>query len=632
MAKEKQENLFEQRLNKEQMKAVNQISGNLLIVASAGTGKTTTIVERYVNMVENHGFHPAEIMMTTFTNKAAKDMIEKISKRTKKIPYFVGTMHSLFLRILRDHATLVRKNRNFTIIDEPDKKRIIRQMMLEEGIVNRGDYIKYFLGRIGKFKNIGTPAETLEPELSDFTSADKIEVEMDDEIVKIDEKIKAASVKLYKKYDQYLKENNLIDLDDILLLTYRLLEEHRPVREKYSRQFKAIMVDEAQDLNVVQMKILELLQQDNLCLIGDDCQNIYEWRGSSNDLVFKFNEKYEKIVLKDNYRSTKNIIRAVNKTIDSMKFKIDKELICTRDNGNKITISTCNQFEDEIHQVVHKTKQLLKKGTDKGDIAVLFRTNNIGKLIEREFRKNKIPCHLSKAKNFMEREEIKDVLSFLKFKVNQDSFVDFERLCGLFQGVGKAKLHKIEQKTEEKKCTALEAIKELKFNDPAKYNLERLSQALTKEGNPIEVFLESFRYINYLSEKYKTDTEKVEDKMENVKILLELYTGNENTLEGIKSFLDSLIEIDKKEKNKDKITLSTIHSAKGLEWKYVFLVACNEKTLPYYTENLTNLKRDSELRLFYVAISRAKDVLEISYSEWDKWRQKLPSQFIDIIC
>lgn len=631
MAEEKQTNIYTARLNEEQMKAVNTTEGNLLIVASAGTGKTTTIVERYANLVENHKFQPNEILMTTFTNKAAKDMLEKIAKRTRKLPHYTGTMHSIFLRILRDHATLVRKNRNFTVVDDSDKKKIMRQIMQEQGIDTRQEYVKYFIGRITKFKNVGTSAEFLEPELNDFTSADKINVEMDDDIVSINEQIRAATVKVYKKYDEFLKDKNLVDLDDILLLTFRLLNENKPIREKYSKQFRAIMVDEAQDLNVVQMKILELLQNNNLCLIGDDCQNIYEWRGSSNDLVFKFHDQHNKIILKNNYRSTKKIICAVNKTIDSMKFKIDKELVCTREEGSKIIIDSFPTFADELANIVYKVKQIIKKGANKEDISVLFRTNNIGKMVEREFRKNKIPCHLSKAKHFMEREEIKDVLSFLKFKTNPDSWPDFERILGLLEGIGKAKLNKIQQETISKNCTPLEALQTIKFNETANYNLDKLKKALSKQGNPIEVFLDSFQYLRHLSNEYKSDTDKIEDKMENVKVLLELFSGSETNEEGIRSFLDGLIEIDKKEKHKDKVTLSTIHSSKGLEWKYVFLVSCNEKTLPYYTENLTNIKRDSELRLFYVAISRAKEFLHISYSDFDKWREKEPSQFLDII-
>lgn len=619
------------KLNKDQLEAVNTISGNLLIVASAGTGKTTTIVERYVNLVENHGFGRDEILMTTFTNKAAKDMVEKIAKRTNKIPYYAGTMHSIFLKILRDHATLVRKNRNFTIIDEGDKKKIIRQILLEKGIDTRAEYVKYFIGRIGKFKNTGTLAGVLEPELSDFSSADKIEVEMDEDIIYINEKIKAASVIIYKKYDDYLKDKNLIDLDDILLLTFRLFDEYKLVRDKYSRQFKAIMVDEAQDLNVVQMKILELLQNDNLCLIGDDCQNIYEWRGSSNELVFRFSEKHNKIVLKDNYRSSQNIICAVNKTIDSMQFKINKELVCTRDKGSKIIIDSFNTFEEEVFATVFKIKELIKKGTSKEDIAVLFRTNNIGKLVEREFRKNKIPCYLSKAKHFMEREEIKDVLAFLKLKLNPSSWIDFERVCGLLEGVGKVKLAKIHANMDLKKSSAIEAVEGLKLNEVASFNLNLLKEALSQEGNPIDIFLEKLKYFRHLSNEYTSDTSKIEDKMENIKVLLEMFIGTSFNEEGIRSFLDGLLEIDRKEKHKDKVTLSTIHSAKGLEWKHVFLVSCNEKVLPYYTNVLTSIKRDAELRLFYVAISRAKDFLTISYSEWDKWKQKEPSQFLELI-
>jgi len=282
------------KLNKEQEKAANTDKGNLLIVASAGTGKTTTIVERYVNLVSRHNYNPNEILMTTFTNKAAKDMIEKIASRTKKLPRYIGTMHSLFLRMLRDSSDEVLPGRNFTIIDDPDRKKIIKLILADMGTDGKADSVKYILRSISKFKNRGISSDYLESGIS-ANEEKKIKEIADDEILLISPNLKAAVPGIYKKYDMYLRQHNMIDLDDILLLTLKLFNKNKSIKDKFKGQFKSIMVDEAQDLNFVQMEILNLLQNDNLCLIGDDCQNIYEWRGSSNDLVFKFNKHYNTI-------------------------------------------------------------------------------------------------------------------------------------------------------------------------------------------------------------------------------------------------------------------------------------------------------------------------------------------------
>ena len=621
------------KLNKEQKKAVNTEKGNLLIIASAGTGKTTTIVERYINLVSKYKYKPNEILMTTFTNKAAKDMIGKIASRTKNLPRYIGTMHSLFLSMLRDNSDEVLPSKNFTIIDDPDKKKIIKLILANIGADGKTDSVKYILRSISKFKNRGISSDYLE---SGITTNEEKEIKelADDEIFLINPKLKEAVPQIYKKYDAYLRHHNMIDLDDILLLTLKLFNKKTDIKDKYKEQFKAIMVDEAQDLNFVQMQILNLLQSDNLCLIGDDCQNIYEWRGSSNDLVFKFNKHYNTVTLKNNYRSTKNIVSAVNKIIQTMRFKIDKELKCTRDNGAKIDVESVYSFDDEIELIIQKVKNLIRKKIKKDDIAILFRTNNIGKKLEREFLKNKIPCHLSKSKNFFEREEIKDILSFLKLKVNPSSIVDFERVALLLSGFGKSKLKKLEELSDKHNCSiigSLNHIDETNFSNKTKEDLSIL-KSLFKEGeNPINQFLSFFNYKDYISKKYKDDDKKIEDKLENVKVLSDLFQSYSYDAHGIKRFLDELLDIEKNEKDKNKVTLSTIHSAKGLEWRHVFLACCNDGILPFHNGNLDNLTRDAELRLFYVAISRAKDFLTVTHSEFNGWKEIYPSEFLEII-
>ena len=624
-------------LNKEQLEAAQFVNGNLLIIASAGTGKTTTIVERYVNLVKNHGYKSSEILMTTFTNKAAKDMAKKIFERTGEEPPFVGTMHSLFLKILRNHAKLILPSQDFTIIDDSDKKKIVRGIITKENIESKSDNLRYFLMWISKFKNRAILADSLSTDtsLDDIKEQGIIEDVLDDEIIKVDPSLRKYVNKVYKKYEESLRKNNQIDLDDILLLTLRLFQNHPEIKDFYSNKFKAIMVDEAQDLNIVQIRILNIIQHNNLCLIGDDCQNIYEWRGSSNELVFDFNETQNKVFLKDNYRSGKDIISAINKVIDSMSFKIDKQLNGTKNHDGEIIIQSFSNFDEETEFIVGYIKELLKKGTSKEEIAVLFRTNRIGKVIERELRRNKIPCYLSKSKDFFEREEIKDLISFLKLKVNPYSTIDFERLLVLLEGIGAVKAKKFEEIAKNHKCSYIEALDfhdELKVSEVSKRDLNKLKFVINSTSKtPLTVFLRDFGYVNHLRNKYHDEPEKLSDKLENIKVFEELF-GEESTKEEIKSFLDGLIELEKREKTRDKVTLSTIHSAKGLEWEYVFLASCNEKTLPFYIKDLEKIKRDSELRLFYVAISRAKSSLIITHYDETDWVKELEmSQFLEIL-
>ena len=624
------------KLNKEQLRAINKLEGDLLIIASAGTGKTTTIVERYINLVKNHGIQPNQILMTTFTNKAAKDMIKKICKKTDKISEYIGTTHSLFLNLLRIHANIIFENPDFTLLTEDkDKVKIIRQILDEKGIDTRKDNIKYFKRWIEKFKNIGVLAENLSEDIDIEIGQGVVEEEIDADIIHISSNLRKEVNKVYKKYQQYLKKINQIDFDDILLLTHKLLEENEDIKNKYRDQFKNIMVDEAQDLNVVQMKILELLQDNNLCLIGDDCQNIYEWRGSSNKLVFDFEKNKDSIYLKENYRSNQKIISAVNKIIKEVTFKIDKELVCTREEGEDIRIELFDDFEDELDFVITEVKSLLDKGEKKEEIAVLFRINEIGKHVERKFIKNKIPCHLTKSKGFFNREEIKNIISFLKLKVNKNSLIEFERVILLMEGFGKSKVKEFEKISKIEKCSLIDSFKfknKLKLNIKLSENLNTLNLILKNYSkNPISLFLNNFEYLNKLTKKYKKEPNKLEDKLENIEVLRQLFNNYGNSKEQIKKFLDEMISLEKRENTEDKVILSTIHSSKGLEWKHVFLVCCGEGMLPFYTKSLDKFKKDSELRLFYVAVSRAKDNLVISHSDNFTWRNFKKSKFLEII-
>lgn len=624
-----------QQLNPEQLKASLQLDGNLLIIASAGTGKTTTIVERYINLI-NSGVKPNEILMTTFTNKAANDMINKITKKTNKISDYIGTMHSLFLRILRDNKDIIFNGKERTLITEStEQKKIVREVLENVGLPVDYNSTSYFLSWIGKFKNRGILADDLSWEggIDEAKKAGHITEMLDDELILVDSMWRGQVNKVYKKYQEYLKLNNLMDFDEILLLTYKLFKENEELRESYKKQFKSIMVDEAQDLNVVQIRILELLRNDNLCLIGDDCQNIYEWRGSSNDLIFNFTENENKIFLDKNYRSSNEIIKSVNKTIVSMNNKIDKELVGTRGDNKRINIKTFRTSNEELDFIVEEIKDLIRNGENEEDIAVLFRTNMIGKSAEREFRRRGIPCHLSKSISFFDREEIKDIISFFKLIVNPSSGIDADRVLSMIKGFGKTKVKKVLETSKEKNITPIEVIKNydtLGFKEDLNDKLKTIAKSL-ESNSPLESFLEEFGYYAYLENKYSQEIRKLEEKFQNIRVLIDMFEDFMEDNKTITDFLDSLIETGKREKTRNKVILTTIHGAKGLEWKHVYIIAVSEGILPFYKTDLAAHKRDSELRLFYVAISRAKDTLTLTSARAQGFRFTKPSQFLEII-
>lgn len=624
-------------LNQKQKEAVEFLKGNLLIVASAGTGKTTTIVNRYVNMVENNNFDSDNIMMTTFTNKAAGEMINKIKECTRKIPKHIGTFHSIFLKILRSNTDYLNLSKGFIILsDENDKRKILKNILRENGISDKYENIFYFLNGISKFKNKGISAEYLDENGSlDELKEDRIIEEiLDDEVISIQGDIRKKVNFIYKKYQSYLKINNLLDFDDVLLYVLKLFEENPEILYYYKMKFKAIMVDEAQDLNVVQIKILEKLENNNLCLIGDDCQNIYEWRGASNELVFNFSRNKKTIYLEENYRSKEKIIRAINDTIREMRFKIEKQLKCSRDIGEDIHVYFFHNINNEMDHVSSRIKNLLESGIGEDEIAVLFRTNYIGKIFEKELLRKRIPCYLSKSKSFFEREEVKDFMSFLRLKINNNSEIDFDRVIKLVEGVGEIKINLIIKYARDEGLNLVEALnyyEKFDIDSIVGRNLIKIKEFIENiEVNPCTQFFQEFNYDKLIEKIYSYDLKRLKEKRENIKLLKELYEPYSDQM-GIVRFLDQLIEIDKVEKTKGRVTLSTIHSAKGLEWKHVFLVCCNEGILPYYKNKLGAIKRDSELRLFYVAISRAKDNLYVSGSRNHDWSEYEPSHFIELV-
>jgi len=522
------------------------------------------------------------------------------------------------------------------IINDSRQKKLLKEILSQLKINPSKDNLLYFIHNIEKYKNAGVYAETLKGErIKDFSEENNELEENQGELFIVDPTLEPFLNRVYKAYQKELQNNNELDVDDILLYSLKILEENDNLRAVYKKRYSAIMVDEAQDLNVVQIKILTLIERDNLCLIGDDCQNIYEWRGSSNKLVFDFNQKNKRIFLSENYRSAKKIIEAVNKIISSMDIKIDKELKGTIDEEGSLEIKAFQDFEEEKREITANIKNLIENGVEKKKIAVLYRLNRIGYEFAATLRSEGIYYQLSNSKDLLDREEIRDIVSFLKLKVNPNSRYEFRRCLNLLKGVGKVKIAKFEELAKENNCSLVESLKFLKslnLNPKTSEELNLLKTGLEDiKHNPLRWFLDSFGYISRMKEEYSEEQDKIEEKQENIGFLIGLFESK--YVPGkLNNFLEELDRLNHMEKEKDAVVLSTVHSAKGLEWDYVFLISCNEKIFPFYKEELKNLKRDSELRLFYVALSRAKKGLSIShYRESETGNTVNRSQFIGII-
>lgn len=624
------------QLNEQQRKAGEKIDGPLLILAGAGSGKTRTITYRIAHMILERGISPYSILAVTFTNKAAKEMKERvenlIGEDGKRV--MLSTFHSFGVRLLRFYGSKLGYNSKFTIYDTDDQKRVIRgiikQVIGEKENENEEDddideiTVKKMVSLISHNKEEGIfPEEYLEQNN------------------KFDRKIR-INYEVYLKYNQELKNNNGMDFSDILVNTNKLLDNEE-ILTKVQEKFKYIMVDEYQDTNNIQYQIVNKIAQKykNICVVGDENQSIYGFRGANIQNILDFEKDYKDatvIKLEENYRSTKVILEAANSVIKNNKTSKEKNLWTRKATGDLIFLKGCDNGKDEAKFVVEQIQKLKKSGKRYNDFTILYRTNAQSRVFEKEFKNKGVPYKIFSGTQFYQRVEIKDILGYLFVANNQMDGINLDRIINVpKRKIGAKTVEKIKNYVNENNITYYEGLKNIENIDGiGKATVEKIKDftkiidTLIEESQELPVseilndLLEMTEYKKYLKTNYK---DEYETKMENIE---ELGTDiadleRENGALTLSEYLENVSLVsatDDLDEQKEYVKLMTVHNSKGLEFPVVFLVGMEEGIFPSLRkrkeneeEELEGIEIEEERRLCYVAITRAEEKLFISYSK-----------------
>ncbi len=636
-------NLLE-KLNDKQREAASQIDGSILILAGAGSGKTRTITYRIANMIENNGISPYSILALTFTNKASNEMKERITSligdEAKKCT--ISTFHAFGLRLLRVYYDYIGYEENITVYDTDDQKKAIEELDKRYNLLNDMDMdIGTLIGYFSNFKEF---------ELVDDINA------MEQALLKHPKK--QYIIDFFNYYERFLKENNAIDFADILYLTKKLLE-NKEILNKVQERYKYIMVDEYQDTNQIQFRIIEMIasKYENICVVGDDNQSIYKFRGADIRNILSFNKTYpnaKTIRLEQNYRSTKVIIDSSNKVIDCNKAKTDKQLWTANEKGELIKVLQCRNNYAEGERVCFEIKNLIKKGYSYNDITILYRTNAQSRIFEDKFLKENIPFKIFGGLSFYDRLEIKDMISFLKLFYNPNDDIALMRVLNTpKKRIGDVSLERLREFAEKYDISLFESLryaKEINLTNVAKEEIEKFyflikrSQSKLESGTEIvkilENFLEETHYFDFIQSNIKY-RENYEDRCENIEEFKLLITEMEDKSSDNGDKLGMLLEeislkksIRDEEESLNAVKLMTIHNSKGLEFPVVFIVGMVKDIFPSFRCQ-TEDDLEEERRICYVALTRAKKELYLSfYTErimYNKPKKAYPNLFLNEI-
>ena len=605
-------------LNPQQKEAVFHTKGPLLLLAGAGSGKTRVLVHRIAYLIEQEHVNPWNIMAITFTNKAAGEMRERVDDMIGfgAESIWVSTFHSTCVRILRRHIDLLGYENSFTIYDTDDQKTLIKEVCKYLQIDTKMFPERGLMGEISKAKDeFITPSEYEAEHQGDFR------------------KTKVASV--YKEYQKRLKANNALDFDDLLFKTVELFQFYPDVLEKYQERFQYIMVDEYQDTNHVQFLFVSMLagKYRNLCVVGDDDQSIYKFRGANIYNILNFEKKYEDarvIKLEQNYRSTQNILNAANEVIRNNQGRKDKTLWTDNEEGELVSFSQYDTEYDEAEHIVDKIEQLAKDGTARyQDIAILNRTNAQSRVFEEKFLLKNIPYKIVGGVNFYQRKEIKDLISYLKVVNNGQDDLAVRRIINVpKRGIGLTSIDKIQNYAIGRGISFLDSAYEVE-------NIAGMSRAIGKiqeftnliddfrkqalEMSPSELFSYIIEQTGYVDELAAEKTEEAEGRIENIDELLNKIVSYEEQADepNLNELLEEIAlvaDIDSLENENEAVVIMTLHSAKGLEFPYVFMGGMEDGMFPSYMTIISGDKSEleEERRLCYVGITRAKKQLFLS--------------------
>lgn len=603
-------------LNEQQQEAVFCTEGPLLLLAGAGSGKTRVLTHRIAYLMDQ-GVNPYHIMAITFTNKAAKEMRERVDDL---VGYgaehiWVSTFHSTCVRILRRHIDKLGYGNSFTIYDADDQKSLIKQICKQYKIDTKMMPERKIINEISSAKDeFMTPSEYETRHQYDFK--------------------KKKIAQIYKEYQRQLKANNALDFDDLIFKTVELFQFHPEVLDYYQERFRYIMVDEYQDTNTIQFQLVSMLARKyhNLCVVGDDDQSIYKFRGANVKNILNFENVFPEAVtikLEQNYRSTKNILNAANEVIKHNKGRKAKKLWTENEEGDLIEFHQYGTEYEEARQIIDKIEALSNEGYDYKNMAILYRTNAQSRVFEESFMIKNIPYRIVGGTNFYQRKEVKDILSYLKVVDNGLDDLAVRRIINVpRRGIGAATIEKINVYAVEHNISFLDACFspdhiETLGNAKKKINgfadLIRDFRRKMEEGSLEELFKYITEETGYIADLKAEETEEAEGRIENINELLNKVVTYEQEAE--EASLSELLEeialvadIDNLEDSDNRVVLMTLHSAKGLEFPYVFICGMEDGIFPSYMTVMSENDDDmeEERRLCYVGITRAKKKLYLS--------------------
>lgn len=651
------QNIILGKLNKEQKIAVQTTQGPLLVFAGAGSGKTRVITNRIAYLITQESINPNNILALTFTKKAAGEMQERVLSLLKELGVgtenvpLVGTFHSIGALLLREHAKDVGLLNNFSIYDSNDSENLIKELLIEQDIDIKQIRPKAISFFISDAKNSLIPPERFSQYYGGY--------------------IEDIVTDIYPLYQKQLQSQNAVDFGDLIYLTVKLLSDSKEVLSEYQERFRYILIDEYQDTNTAQYMFAKLLSQkyENICVVGDDDQGIYGWRGADIKNIQSFEKDFKnvKVVkLEQNYRSSGNVISAAMSVIQQNSFRVDKKLWTEKDFGNAITVYQAHDQDDEANYVVDEINKLRSRGNNLTDIAVLYRTNYQSRAIEEALLKGALPYKLVGGFRFYERKEIKDILSYMRFLFNPKDDLSLSRvlnvpnrkmgskssaqlhslarICGCSLGellIGAYQIKNSLSKSPNISSKVYSVI-ESKVEEISKFeNVINLFGSIFIESQDIDVLsvidmiLQKTKYVEWIDDK----TQEAEYKKENIEELKNVASSyavrfKEKSLD---IFLQEINLIEQEQnKNQDGsgnyVNLMTLHSSKGLEFDHVFIVGVEEGILPHSRSFTNEDELEEERRLCYVGITRAKEKLTLTFAQQRLSREgfatQIPSRFL----
>lgn len=642
------ENLLE-NLNKEQKDAVQTVKGPLLILAGAGSGKTKVLTTRIAYLVRQ-GVRPKDILAVTFTNKAAKEMKERLGnilgENTVKYMW-VGTFHGICGRILRENIDNYnfqsgkKLDKNFSIYDETDSVAVIKQAIKKLNLDDKVYQPKLVKSVISNAKNKMQDAYTFATFARDFKSQ------------------KIASI--YEEYENSLNNNNAIDFDDMLMLTVKLLEQNAQVREYYYNRFKHILVDEYQDTNLAQYRLVKMLYTNNLtdvpeerslCVVGDVDQSIYSWRGADYTIILNFQKDFKNtkvIKLEQNYRSTANILNVANAIIENNTERVDKVLYSNKGEGEKIDYYEAQDEADEANFIVSRIKQ--DSGGDYNRYAILYRTNSQSRALEEACMAASVPYRIYGGLKFYDRKEIKDIIAYLKLIYNTDDSQSFRRIVNVpKRAIGDTTVKNLQDYADKFDISLFAAAERIDENNEipprTRSKIKDFAQLILKFKDAQKNYsLQEFVTLviektGYLAELQAQNTPESEADIENLQELVNVAgefvpEDSENVLGEFLQQVALVSDTDNLDNIANNVTLMTLHSAKGLEFPIVFLAGCDEGVFPHQRTFNVPSEMEEERRLMYVGVTRAEEKLYLTSAKrrqmWGEYKYYNPSRFIEEI-